>query len=425
MKRIGLGGLVALAFLGLIGSACSSENSDSGGTGGVAAGGASANGGANSASVGGSSTSTAGTGTGGSTRITTDVSDALNCTNSDDFGANSIPCNGACLLKPGDESNGCRILMRSYAMTSLVVDPTSVFVSDKENVLPTDPLYTRYNPGSSRIAIWDRVSKAVVGQILPAVGTPHVRAVTSTQVAFVNSYEDPDKYLDTLRVANRTTGDVTDSTLLNSDISLDDSADPVEKVWFQGDTVLFQDYAGWGESLHSVPVTGGTITEYAGYLLDVIDPVTLTVLGFADMFVDGMQLYQMVADADPTPIGDLMTSSCYDYGGVYADSDYVYFLNAYGYDGPLTRATRAGTEVTTLATYPGVENILSAGPDGFLIEYEGLLLLIPLEGGAPKKLADFGAGTYVRHAQISGKQVYVVAESYMMYSSYLLEIDLT
>lgn len=414
-------GSVAVAILAFVGVGCGSASGKSdGGTGNVGG----ATGGSSGVTSSGGVTSNGGTstvGSGGVPSMGSATSNGLACTTVNEFNARSIACNGSCLIDPGDESAGCRVLLRSYEMNSLVADKKSIFVSDAAEV--PNAAGTNYDIEPSRIAIYDRASKSVVGEVIPAKGVPYVRAVSDSHIVFVNMYDDADSSVNALRVVSRGTGAITDSTMLVNDIAIEDSTDPTEQAWIQGGTVYFQEDAGAAKSLHSVPVTGGNTTDYNGYVVDLVDVPSLTAFGFATMTSGGQQLYQMVASAEPVPIGDLVSTSVYASGRAYADANNVYFLQSINAQLDLLVVTREGKGVRTIATF-AESPIVGAGSEGFIIFSGGLLQLIPLTGTTPRVLADFGKGTTVTHAQIVDQQVYVVARSHYVYSSYLLEIDL-
>ncbi len=169
-------GLIAIGLGWLTGCGGGYPGASSGGTGGISPN--------NTATAGAGGQASSSAGSGGAAGQSGMPSDpGLDCArpNGDFKTGMPIACNGACLQDPGDQSAGCRIVLRSFNQKQLVVDANAIFVTD-QSIVGRDVLGFEAS-GPLRIAAVDRATAKVVGEVMSH--DPEVRAVSPSQIAWI------------------------------------------------------------------------------------------------------------------------------------------------------------------------------------------------------------------------------------------------
>jgi hypothetical protein len=387
------------------------------GAGGTSPAGSGGSGGAAGSSAGLGATGGGGSGAaGGGGGMPVDP--GLTCSDSDAVyvEVQSIACNGGCLRDAGDEGSGCRVISRSFDKASLVVDGDSVFVGEL-TIGPDLDAFGNPTSGESRIAIYDRPSASVIGEVL-SVGR-EVRAVSASHIACI--------YDDTVRVAARGTGMITENVSLG-EVSTSFTDEHEEGVWLHGDQVLFQDDGGFDIVLKRAPIGGGEITTFEGFVKTVVDPERLLVIGRKDEFTGGLRFLELQEGAPPLEMGvELGPSS---FATVFYRLDQatgsVHLLEWDQTGGKLVHysAPPTGASVETLGEYP-LANPIGSGPQGFVVWDRRYVWLLPLAGGERIELADLGQTDEVGPAVLTDGHLLLIAKvAPPGPSSYLLDIAL-
>jgi len=416
--RIGLGVLL-LAVYGCGGGSKAATTTSAGGNAGSATTGGGAGGAAAGTTFGGMSAggAAAGAAMGGAGRV---QDPGLKCpppTMSGNYPI-GLPCNGQCLLEPGDENAGCRVLHRGFDKTSLVVDGDTIFISDTSTAAAPSPLGGD-DWGETRIAIIDRVSLAVTGEVMSA-GHEFVRAVSPTQLAW---YEVVDSTT-SLHVANRATGMITESQTLASGFSLKVDSNPREGVWFQGDSLYYTAEIGWGPALRKVPLAGGEPIEIGGIARGVVDISKLLVIGNKDQFDFTLHLLQLSDSAAPAWVGAEVRPS--NLGGqLYAaDATHAYVLELTGSTGwDLYRTPLDGAATEKVTHFPAAWDTFPVS-GGFVAWDKRYLWLYPASGAAPQKLADLGQANRIESLVMTPTHLFANVKAGPSPSDYLIEIKL-
>jgi hypothetical protein len=391
--------------------------SSSGGSGGAA--GSAGGGSAGLGATGGGGGNGGSGGSGGSGGMPVDPGMTCSAEDAVYIEVQSIACNGGCLLDAGDEGAGCRVISRSFDKSSLVVDGDSIFVSET-TIGPDMDAFGNPRPGESRIAIYDRPSGSVMGEVL-SEGSERVRAVSATHIGWIEN--------DTaVRVAERGTGMITESVSLG-EVSTTFTEEYEEGVWLHGDQVFFQDDGGFDVVLKRAPIAGGEVTTFEGYVKTVVDLDRLLVVGRVDEFSGGVGLMELQEAAPPIEVGVPFGPS--SFASIFYQLDPasggVHLLEWDQTGGKLVHysAPSTGASVETLGEYP-LSTPIGSGPQGFVVWDRRYVWLLPLAGGERVRLADLGQSGQVGPAALTDDHLILIANvtTFPGPSSYLLEIAL-
>ena len=300
----------------------------------------------------------------------------------------------------------------------LVVDGDTLFVSDTPITLQAG-IDLEYG-GAPRIAMIDRQSASIIGQVLLDQGTPYVRSVNQDWIAFFVN-EGTAGY--SLRVAPRGTGDITNDTVLVDAVPSGAMGYQDEQIWFHGDTLFFQFDRAWDYGLMSVPIGGGEATRYEGFVRDVVrlgEPVLY--FGTATDFAEAVQLFQVSADGSAaSAVGNVLIDGSPS-SAVVVEGSGIHYLWSSAQEWQLERTDATGASHEALGTYAW-QRIIGRGPEGFLGYDDRYVNLLPVGGGPAERLVDLGASRGALAAYLTPTHLIVVADGHGTTAHYLLEVE--
>lgn len=343
--------------------------------------------------------------------------------------AHPIPVNGQCLLNPGDEAGGVRVISHAFLLNSVVADGDMLFVGEFPISDELDPL-GHMMPVGPRIGIYDRPTGALLGETATGEEAKDVRAVNATHLAWTQDIPGGDTEI-FLHVAARTGATITEGIPLGEVSQNPFTSFSEEGVWLHGEEVFFQNPGGAGTVLRRVPIAGGEVTQFSAFVKTVVDLDQLLVVGHKDSFTFGVSLLTLQEGmAPPIEVGVPLIADQFRFAGgaVDAATSTVHLMEVGGaintlnhYSAPFT-----GTASQLVAEHSFADDaiVIGSGPPGF-IAWDGRYVWLLSFAGERVQLADLGQIEEAGPAVISNGHVLLVAHAHFSGpSDYLLDIPL-